>query len=274
VIVAAITLALSGVVFRSAVLALNVYLRKEPVELRRHLLNVPRTLGSWHAEKDHVLDGATVEALGTDKYLDRTYVNLDDRTAPPISLHIAYYTGMIDAVPHVPDRCFVAGGWSIAMPPENRSLAVTFPEAREDSGRIHGASNEAYRAVDVPHPVTGRPQPVDLPVGDFALRISGYTREGFSGRVLYGGYFFIANHRMTANPEYVRSLAFKPSERYAYFAKVQLAMVLPADEPPDRLVEVSSEFVQQLVPHLMWCLPDWSAVEAGTIASEEPAPSS
>ena len=45
-----------------------------------------------------------VEELGTNLYLSRDYERRDDR----VNVHVAYYTGLIDDVPHVPERCWAA----------------------------------------------------------------------------------------------------------------------------------------------------------------------
>ena len=65
-IVVAILLTVSGLGFQSLVNYLNVYLRKEPVHLREHFHNIPKTQGRWQAVgEDQILDAANVEALGT-----------------------------------------------------------------------------------------------------------------------------------------------------------------------------------------------------------------
>ena len=73
-IAACVVLIGSGAGFAWAVKRFEVYLQKEPVPLREHLSTIPRTLGAWRAEgEDLLLDAASVEALGTPTYLDRTY---------------------------------------------------------------------------------------------------------------------------------------------------------------------------------------------------------
>ena len=56
------------------------------------------------------MDAAMVESLGTDKYLTRSYALDGDPAKGTMLLHLAYYTGMIDTVPHIPERCWGAGG--------------------------------------------------------------------------------------------------------------------------------------------------------------------
>ena len=62
-IVACITLAVCGVGFQGAVQALNLYLKKEPVDLRQPLALISTTLGRW-------------KAIGTDRVLDLSLIHI------------------------------------------------------------------------------------------------------------------------------------------------------------------------------------------------------
>ena len=91
--------------------ALNVYLKKEPVPLRSHFDSIAATLGAWDmVGESRKFSAEVIEELGTALYLDRRYVDTESPDKRWMSVHIAYYTGMIDAVPHVPDRCTGATG--------------------------------------------------------------------------------------------------------------------------------------------------------------------
>lgn len=273
-VVAAVTLVLGGLGFRAAVDHLQVVLRKEPVAPRRPFASIPRTLGGWEAQgDDYILPAATVESLGTDRYLNRSYRGRIDGRDRFVHVHIAYYTGMIDAVPHIPDRCFVAGGMQPRSTPSNEALDVSFPEARLLPSVVNGAVGAPYRALDVPHPVTGLHETVHLPFGDYALRTSAFQDPDDPAVELLAGYFFIANHRMTPSPAGIRALAFRLSERYAYYVKVQLAMTVPEGESTDGFLAASSDLLQALLPHLMRCLPDWTEIDPGPAAlGAAPAP--
>ena len=105
------TLALGGLGLRIGMQALDVYLKKDPVPLRTDLGAIPTVLGHWQRiGEDQQMDAAMVESLGTEKYLTRSYAIDGDPAKGVISLHLAYYTGMIDTVPHIPERCWGAGG--------------------------------------------------------------------------------------------------------------------------------------------------------------------
>ena len=53
-----------------------------------------------------------LEELGTTNYISRVYRDggADNPQGTQVRLHIAYYTGTPDTVPHVPERCDTAGG--------------------------------------------------------------------------------------------------------------------------------------------------------------------
>ena len=101
------TLAVGGLGLRIGMQALDVYLKKDPVPLRTDLGAIPTVLGHWQRiGEDQQMDAAMVESLGTEKYLTRSYAIDGDPAKGIISLHLAYYTGMIDTVPHIPERCW------------------------------------------------------------------------------------------------------------------------------------------------------------------------
>ena len=94
-----IVLISSAVGFRASVSALNLYLRKESVPLRDSLDTIPMKLGRWkRVGVDSRLGEAMVESLGTRFYLDRHYAIDGNPANGVMTLHIAYYTGMIDAM--------------------------------------------------------------------------------------------------------------------------------------------------------------------------------
>ncbi len=104
----------ASVALSTVVEATEMVLIKQDVPLRHELVRLPKDVGPWTFHEDQKpLDKDRQAELGTDDYITRTYrdtrLEEDDPTAYA-SVHIAYYTGMIDTVPHVPDRCWVAGG--------------------------------------------------------------------------------------------------------------------------------------------------------------------
>ncbi len=257
----AVVLVGSAVGFRVAARALSVYLQKEPVDLRAHFDTIPRRLGTWvSATETRKLDAAMVEELGTDLYLDRVYRDTEDPDRPEMVLHVAYYTGMIDAVPHVPDRCLVAAGLDATSRPRNLPLAVDMDRWPRSESLENLATGEPYRVAERVDPVTRRRAEVILPVGDVELRTSAFQHARDPGNTFLAGYFFIANGRIAVTPEQVKALAFRPQERYAYYCKVQF-FAQGTDLTEEAFVAAAADLLGPLLPELMSCLPDWSVVE-------------
>ncbi len=240
-----------------------MYLQKKPVELRRHFDNIASTLGDWkkvgEAQK---LSEEMVEELGTPFYLDRNYALGDEPSGGMISLHLAYYTGMIDAVPHVPDRCLVVAGFNARTQPQNLPLELDRRKWVPDPDHVNLVTEEHYWTVTYRDDVTSRPVTVRMPIGDFKLRTTEFSHDDFGDARIYGGYFFIANGRVAHTPEAVKRIAFRQSEEYAYYCKVQFLTQGDRDMTIDDYVSLSTDLLVELLPEIMHCLPDWADVEA------------
>ncbi len=259
-IVVTATLAASGVGFRYAVRAANAHLAKQPVPLRKPLTSIPQRLGTWVSQGgDLKLTAEVEEALGTQHYFDRYYVR-EGETAG-VNVHIVYYTGLIDAVPHVPDRCFVAGGWASTSLPANLDLPLDRSGWDLDGEHVNLRTGEPYPQVTYRHRVTGEAITVRMPVGGFELRTTEFRKADRPDRRIYAGYFFIANGETTPWPERVRSFAFDLKTRYAYYAKVQFTTEVPEDCESGKFAEMVSDLLVHLLPELMDCLPDWAEIE-------------
>lgn len=255
--------------FNRIVYYMDAYLKKEPVPLRTELSRIASQLGPWQADgPDQLMDVAQVETLGTSRYLNRTYVREDGHTGR-ILLHIAYYTGMIDPVPHVPDRCFLAGGMSIKNLPVNLPLPIDTAAWREVPGKINTSTGRPYRSVEGRKTFTGEAIEILMPVGKFQIRTTEFEDETRPSLRIFAGYYFIANGRITPSPDGVRLLAFDLNDRYAFYCKVQFTMVGDRNLDQETFVRIVSGFTDELLPELMQCLPDWSEVEAGTAETED-----
>jgi hypothetical protein len=254
-------LLIAGVSFQVAVRALNVYLQKKPVELRGGFSTIPRTLGRWKAYgDDRVLDAAMVEELGTSKYLDRVYIRDGERQTGSLAVHLAYYTGMIDAVPHVPDRCMVAAGFNAKTLPENCPLPLDTSAWTPDPEYVNLATGQPYPLVTIKNDFLLKPLNVRMPVGNMRLRVVEFERADRPDWKVYGGYFFIANGRVTPAPDGVRAMAFNLREKYAYYCKLQFVYGAP-DATQDAFLRYVAELLQELLPELMQRLPDWAQIE-------------
>lgn len=258
----------SAVVFRLAVAQLDIHLKKEPVPLRQALASVPSAIGGWQkVGTDAALSEAMVEELGTPNYLSRYYAMEGDPAKGLAEVHLAYYTGLIDTVPHVPDRCWGASGMVMTTPAHPVDIPVDMAAWTPDDELKHSSTQEPYRVAWSIDPVTRRRERVLLPPAEtpWKMTVTGFQSPGRAGRRLFGAYFFIANGRLTPSPYAVRSLAFELTDRFAYYCKVQVNADLPdTPDAEEQFSALTASLFQSLIPEVMKCLPDWSTIEGTT----------
>lgn len=258
-----------------AVAELQFYLRKLPIEVDRKVSSIPTETPTWkQVGADEVMSTEMVEELGTRNYVSRRFIRKDaaagkTNDAMVLDLHLAYYTGMVDTVPHIPDRCLVGGGWSIAGETRvsplklDQDASVWIREnVPEESGVIYSARLG---------PMSSQPGlRVRLPrdADRIAFRFNPYTHPKES-RKLYAGYFFIANGGHCHRAEDVRLLAFRLTDSYAYYLKVQVSTHTADSE--EEFVQAASSLVGELLPDIMRCVPDWVEVLRGDYPPDNPA---
>ncbi len=259
-----IVLIASAVGFRASVSSLNLYLRKEAVPLRESLDTIPTKIGRWkRIGTDSRLGEAMVESLGTRFYLDRHYAIDGNPDNGVLTLHIAYYTGMVDAVPHVPERCWGAAGLSMVTQPRAILLPIDKSKWDLESGPKNKVTGEIYPVASVLDPVTRRKESVFLPIGETEMSMTVFQDEQNPKLHLVGGYLFIANARLTSSPYVVKTFAFDLSSRYSYYCKVQCSMLLnESEEVVEKWTELTADLLSEILPILMRRLPDWTLIEA------------
>ncbi len=253
--------------------AQNLRLTKLPIQpqsgLKLHTLpaEFPLPKARWvRVGTEQILSAEAQEELGTENYVSRWYRKVGGEPDAPeirVELHCAYYTGMIDTVPHVPERCMVGGGMeSPASPtpvpvPLELSRFVPDPDAPQGEERLlMGRSLETQNRVR-------------LPRGIQDLRMMAAPFRDASGQTeLWAGYFFIANGGVVASAYDVRLLAFKLQDDYAYYMKVQF--MSPNVKSGEELAAVAADILNDLLPELMRRVPDWSEVEAGAYPPDNP----
>ncbi len=267
-VVGLVVLLVSAVGLGTAIDFFDLYLQKLPIEapggLKFHTL--PREVAGWkQLGEDRVMSKEGADELGTDNYISRTYTKTDAKEGEPvgyIDLHCAYYTGMIDTVPHVPERCMVGGGWEISGGSRQAAVPLTFVgEDGFDLISIDGeASGEGRTIYKMRSPVTRGP--VRLPEGVDTLRMNVTKfRDGGSERTMLAGYFFVANGGVVSKADDVRLLAFGLTEHYAYYAKIQVST--SGVETAEELGELTGDFLDSMFPEIMRRVPDWVEVRAG-----------
>ena len=269
-IIAVAILGVSAVALQVAVAQLNVYLHKEAVYPRKDFSVIPTRISDWSMVGEDIrFDEAGVEALGTDLYLSRTYRHRDSEL-PQVQLHLAYYTGQVDAIPHVPDRCMVAGGY-IPLTPEPFTLDVDVDQSSWRADEHHSLDGEPYPFVWGKNVMTQEQEAIRMPIGDFQLRTTQFSHPKLKNEQIFAGYFFVANGKTTAYPERIRLIAFDPSEKHAYYCKIQFTTVASRSFGTESFREVVSAFTSEALPEIMKCLPDWVDVtsESNQEDSEE-----
>ncbi|MBX3366520.1 MAG: exosortase-associated EpsI family protein [Phycisphaeraceae bacterium] len=275
-IAAVALLGLSSIGISAGIRAYGIYLSKLPIEAPdgRTLNSLPPETANWiKLGNDRIESADIVATLGTDNYLSRTYIekNPADPTRPRVvELHLAYYTGMIDTVPHVPDRCFIGGGMTQGTNAQvlplrmDRSRWFQDPDVPEE---MRGTIWRARLADD--SKFTSRPgQSVRLPREPDAMRmrIMGFDIPG--GPRIYAGYFFIANGGHVPTAQDVRLLAFNLTDDYAYYMKVQCTSSTASSA--EDLAAMSSELLSELIGEIMLCVPDWVDVQTGRYPADNP----
>ena len=240
---------------------------KQSVPLREPLETVSTVLGPWkRAGEDRAYSDTVVEVLGTPAYLDRTYLN---EGTGLLQLHVAHYTGGPTNRPHVPERC-----WSVTgLIQTNDSFLLDLSQLLEsipEGERVNRETGAPYRVIGTVHPVTGESRILRVPVGRLELMVSMFVDPMNPGARLVGGYFFIANGRMTPSAFGVRPLAYNQDDSHAFFTKIQFSYAVDDSEVPDSEVIASFErslrsIIPVLLPELLRILPDWSEIEHGQL---------
>lgn len=141
-----------------------------------------------------------------------------------INAAVTYYTGLVDTVAHIPERCYVADGYEPASTPETpewtlsngRQITVRFIHFEDQSG---------------------------------ASRISRCV-----------GYFFQVNGMYKDNPEEVRFTLENLFAKYGYYAKVEL---MTQDPSSDESARTMNSFLSSSLGELEKTFPDWNKI-AGT----------
>ncbi|HSZ54360.1 MAG TPA: exosortase-associated EpsI family protein [Tepidisphaeraceae bacterium] len=248
---------------------LKLHFRKLPVQLRVTKLDgpdgIPAKLGNWvQVSRDKPLDPDIEHILGTDKYVQRTYVNAaaidpqvvqrlvdsssDERDKAlyalqaehpetVINIGIFYYTGLVDTVAHIPERCYIADGFDVTNCEEEQGQNLgTYPDGR-----------------------------------DRTLRFRYLNFEDQSGRNRVNtnvAYLFHVNGHYESDPLGVRRSLQNLLERYGYYAKVELMTISPGlsaqarDESRRKSLAAMADLLRSLLPEFERCLPDWDQLHS------------
>lgn len=266
-LVAVIVLAIAASSMSAGIAYFKVYLRKAEIypESGLKLLSLPSETRSWvQISQDQQVSVEIQEVLGTNNHVTRWYQKKSETgDGVVVQLHAAYYTGMIDTVPHVPDRCFVGAGMEMTGEIGDMPLQLDTSRWREDTSVPERLKGRIFTTYD------RNRAPVRLPrdPADTQIRVMRFRTPG-SDTPTFAGYFFVANGGTVSRAEKVRLLAFNLDDYYAYYMKVQFTTSKVADE--HEFVRVCADILNEMYPEIMRCAPDWVRVEQGDYPPDNP----
>ena len=268
-LVAVVVLGIAAAGLGAATEFLQLHFKKEAVSLTKKLNEgIPPLVGEWvQVTNDEGLKSEVEEVLGTDQYINRTYV--DRRQIEPslveklkdmgggereqalseiikktpeavMHLHVAYYTGKADTVAHIPDRCYVADGFEVSNYETEQRQFGLYPSGKERAASYH------------------------------YINFEDQTGEGRMTRNV--AYLFHVNGHYESDALGVRRSLQNLIEKYGYYAKVELMTQSPSQaemQTPmreraakDRSLAAMDDFFAAVLPGVEKCLPDWDALHA------------
>ena len=289
-IVVLIVLLVTAVGMSAAINAYGFNLRKKaiyPEDGRTLIASLPRETHRWIQQgPDRTESAEVIETLGTTNYINRTFIRkpLEGQRGPRhiVELHAAYYTNQIDTVPHVPDRCLIGGGWTMSQEMREIDLPLNpdlmFPDLtlpRDDTRINLGQQGELFTMrlpmnpdwTDAPGRTVRLPRDVG-PGFPLRIRYNTFSPPG-SDVQFYAGYFFIANGGFVASATGVRTLAFDLKNDYAFYMKVQVSTASASSD--EEYAQICVDLLEDILPELMRCVPDWAKVEMGQYPADNPA---
>jgi hypothetical protein len=260
-VIAVAILAVAAIGLNGAVSALQLHFKKLPVPLKMDLSSLPEKMGDWvQVSKDEPLDKEIQDSLATDHFIFRDYVNTKlvskqelaffngkgskERKAlftqiqainpkAAINMGVTYYTGLVDTVAHIPDRCYIADGFE--------------PSEYETPAWNLGSNHLG----DKP----------DSPIG---VRFINFEDQTAAGRVTRRvAYFFFVNGNYASDPLDVRKSLQNLRYKHGFYSKIELMTIL---KDHDECQKVMSNFLTAALPEIEKCWPDWNQVEGGGVS--------
>jgi hypothetical protein len=269
-IAAVVLLGVAAVGLNAATQALRLNFRKQAVPLSVSRLDgtdgIPAKVGRWvQVSKDEPLDHGVLEVLGTKEFVFRDYVDssivsqadIDWFADKPskeraiklgeiqaqnpqavVRLAITYYTGLVDTVPHVPEKCYVADGFEPTAPQTSQLALGTLPDG--------SPRQVSYRHLHFRDSSGGNRVERDV------------------------AYLFHVNGRYESSNVGVRGELANLFQKYGYFAKIELMTTTrgyaagtehESGAKPESLAAFN-DLLTAVLPEVERCLPDWQKVTA------------
>jgi len=179
------------------------------------------------------LDKGRVSERESNWYVSRIYIDTRKRPGQPYRLwrlDVTYYTGGLDKVPHVPERCLAAAG------------------------------AKGIKSKQVTLHVPGAPKPWDSKLKWQQTRYTAQTPGTFEATARADYYIFSLNGHPQDSWEMVRLELNYPWIRHCYFAKIQFTPLNGISDSAEAHREVE-KFAAYFLPEVLRMLPMPSDVE-------------
>jgi exosortase len=273
VVVSMVFLLICGASVTSVIAGMGVRLRKLPIQALndRQVREVPTETESWvQVGQDQIMSEEMLEELGTRNYLSRVYQRRPGKGTPmTLELHMTYYTGMIDTVPHVADRCMTGAGFLMVEDSQDLPIVLDRTNWVEDTGASAIAGATIYAAPPSKFGDSLPSRKVRLPRGIENLKARFTSFQPPRGGMVHVAYFFMANGGLTPSANDVRVLAFDLRANYAYYLKVQVSSAMVGSKAA--LSEEAASLLSELMPEIARTAPDWIDVQKGEYPADNPA---
>ena len=259
-LICAVVLATAGAGMSIAIKSFGVYLRKEPLPLKKSLdLLDENDLASYKViSKLKIENEEIVRALGTEDYIQWILEDSDAEANGPVKkcmLFITYYQ-LPDRVPHVPEECYAGGGFqklasdSITLEINNPAPIEPEPDRFKPNAEADISLKDNWGGTGFERKIRGK------------HLVFGSTRANLGTR---GGkfpvlYFFKVNGDYAASREEARiALNKNLFRKSSYFCKVELVFnqtLIPPNK--EQAVKAGEKLLAVILPILEtkhW--PDW-----------------
>jgi len=234
---------LTGAVGLQWLLAGGFRFRKERVDLKLPLSELnPAKLLPYRLVGSDRIPKEEVEALGTEEYIRWRLEDTSLERHDPLrwaTLFVTYYSGQPDQVPHVPEECFLGGGYQQV------------------------GSEEA--SIEVPSLESGTKVPV---------RVLTFKKDSALGGAWVPTvvYLFHVNGQFVGSRTAVRIALSNPFERYGYFSKVEVSFgQQEGPREPQVVLKAAERLLGKVLPVLVrdhW--PDWPPSQGSTSGGGTP----
>jgi len=203
---------------------MKLHFRKLPVELKRSLQNFDATKlsPSYVLKRTDKISSEVEEALGTHEYYQAGFEDMSrsgiDDPGRYVNFFVTYYTGDPDQVPHIPDVCYLGGGYD---PAGSFDTTISLPG-------------------------------LGIPGDELPVRVLFFKNSrAIIPLVQTVVYFFSVNGHFAEERTKVRAYLADIRLKYAYFSKVELSF--QSQGQPDRALalDISERFFRKALPVLM-----------------------